>query len=278
MRLEATPEFGGVLPPPDELDYDDAAAFYDRTRGASPSLVTAMLQQLGPPHGRTLLEVGCGTGSYARAFAQAGFRVIGLDPSAAMLAYAAEKLSGRLIGAVAHHVPLADDAVDCVVTVNVFHHLPDPLAAFREFRRVARDRTVHHLTTGEQYRSHWAHHYFPLLRHERGGEHPSRAELLSLAQWAGFTDVVAIRFDHADTNDASFMPLRRASPWCLLEAPLRHGVSTFRRLTPMEDAAGALALAADLANGRFASVRARYDAMWRRVGDGVLLVGQVRGA
>ena len=258
------------------LDYDRAAAFYDATRGASPSLVDAMLQALGPARDRTLLEVGCGTGNYARAFADAGFHVLGLDGSREMLRRATLKIPEGVARATADQLPLPDHSVDCLVTVNVFHHLRDPRTAFREFHRVVRDRVVHHLTAGEQYRTHWALHYFPLLRHEQPGEHATRADLVALMREAGFVNAAAVRFDYADTVDASFMPLRHASPQRLLDTVFRQGVSTFRRLTPQEDAAGAAALAADLAAGRFEQVRQQYERAWRAVGDSTLLVGRAR--
>ena len=258
------------------LDYDRAATYYDATRGASPSLVEAILKDLGPARGRTLLEVGCGTGNYARAFAAAGFHVLGIDGSRGMLRQATGKIPGRAILGTADWIPLPSRSVDCLVTVNVFHHLADPLASFREFHRVVRDRVVHHLTAGEQYQAHWALHYFPLLRHEQPGEHATRPELVAVMREAGFLGAEAVRFDYTDTIDASFMPLRHASPQRLLDTAFRRGVSTFRRLTPQEDADGAAALAADLAAGKFEQVQQQYARAWRAVGDSTLLVGRAR--
>lgn len=257
------------------LDYDRAAEFYDESRTASPSLIHAMLDLLGPANGRSLVEVGCGTGNYAAAFAKAGFRVFGFDLSDGMLRRAVGKLGGRFGQALARRLPLADGSVDIVVTVNVFHHLPDPLAAFREFRRVARDCTLHHLTTKEPYLAHWAHHYFPLLQDERPGEHPEAGDLIRLAQRAGFTDVYAVRFDYGDTADASLMALRHTPPWRLLDSRIRSGISCFRRLTAEEQTLGTLRLRYDLTSGRFAEVWARYQEAWKVVGDSTLLFGRV---
>lgn len=260
------------------LDYDRAAEFYDESRTASPSLIHAMLDVLGPANGRSLVEVGCGTGNYAAAFAKAGFRVFGFDLSDGMLRRAVGKLGGRFGQALARRLPLADGSVDIVVTVNVFHHLPFPLAAFREFRRVARDCTLHHLTTKEPYLAHWAHQYFPLLRYEQPGEHPETQYLIRLVQHAGFTDVRAIRFDYRDTADASLMALRHAPPWRLLDSQVRNGISCFRRLTEEEQLLGSLRLRHDLASGRFADVWERYREAWQSVGDSTLLLGRVPGA
>lgn len=257
------------------LDYDSAAAFYDATRHASPSLARAMLDILGPPAGRTLLEVGCGTGNYARTFSDAGFHVIGVDISSGMLERAARRIPGYVAVADADRLPFADNSVDCIVTVNVFHHFRDQLGAFREFHRVARGSVLHHLTAGEQYRAHWAQHYFPLLNYEQPGEHADRWQLEALMVDAGFVDVDAVRFDYTDTHDASFMPLRHDSPWRLCEKSLRRGVSTFRRLSPQEDADGEAALTADLRSGRFQQVCVDYERAWQAAGDSTLLVGRV---
>ncbi|MDZ4277996.1 MAG: methyltransferase type 11, partial [Dehalococcoidia bacterium] len=57
------------------IDYDSRAATYDATRSASPSIVRPLLRALGPANGRALLDIGGGTGNYAVALRDAGFRV-----------------------------------------------------------------------------------------------------------------------------------------------------------------------------------------------------------
>ncbi len=46
-----------------------------------------------PPHGRTALDVGCGTGRFARRLAARGYEVDALDPSQEVIA-AAEAAGG----------------------------------------------------------------------------------------------------------------------------------------------------------------------------------------
>jgi ubiquinone/menaquinone biosynthesis C-methylase UbiE len=92
-----------------------------------------------------VLEVGCGTGFFVLNLAQAGF--IGdahcTDISPGMLARCVS--NGRDLGIPVHgkvadaeRLPYADASFDLVLGHAIIHHLPDPAAAFREFRRVLR--------------------------------------------------------------------------------------------------------------------------------------------
>lgn len=53
----------------------------------------ALVAMLGATAGRNLLDVGCGHGRYAVAFRRLGLSVVGVDPSAALLALAADMSS-----------------------------------------------------------------------------------------------------------------------------------------------------------------------------------------
>ena len=78
--------------------YRDYAAVYDASGQIAFSLrMVPYLQRLleqHPVEGRTLLDLACGTGTVAIAFAEAGWRVYGVDGSAEMLAQARAKAEG----------------------------------------------------------------------------------------------------------------------------------------------------------------------------------------
>jgi len=78
--------------------YREYATVYDASGQISFSLrMVPYLQRLleqHPVQGRTLLELACGTGTVAIAFAGAGWRVYGVDGSAEMLAQARAKAEG----------------------------------------------------------------------------------------------------------------------------------------------------------------------------------------
>lgn len=90
--------------------------------------------------GRTLLDCGCGAGAYARAYAQLGARVVGIEFNRDKLARSMEAASRGLQLAVGdlERLPLRDASVDAAVFNEVLEHVPDDIAALREARRVLR--------------------------------------------------------------------------------------------------------------------------------------------
>jgi ubiquinone/menaquinone biosynthesis C-methylase UbiE len=121
------------------IDYDAWARTYDDTRGASPSVLRALLDALGPADGRSLLDVGGGTGNYARALLESGFRVTLCDFSPGMATRAAVKLgSAPVVVADAPHLPFRDASFDCAVSVKVLNHIRDWRRMLRGVRRVLR--------------------------------------------------------------------------------------------------------------------------------------------
>jgi ubiquinone/menaquinone biosynthesis C-methylase UbiE len=96
----------------------------------------------GVPTGGTVLDVGTGPGRLPVLLAgrRSDLTVIGIDPSADMLARArrrADGLSGvRFIETGAENVPLEDGSVDAVVSSLSSHHWADRAAALTEQVRV----------------------------------------------------------------------------------------------------------------------------------------------
>ncbi len=96
----------------------------------------------------TLLDVGTGTGLLALDAAQRwpGARIIGVDPSRAMLSVARRRATGiatadgrlELYEAPADRLPFSAPAVDLVVSSFVLQLVPDRLAALREAYRILR--------------------------------------------------------------------------------------------------------------------------------------------
>lgn len=94
--------------------------------------------------GESALDVGCGDGTLATAFAHLGAgRVAGCDPDMRMLARARDRVASdrphiSLSAAGAQALPFADDSFDIVTCITVLTFLSDPNPAIREMARVLR--------------------------------------------------------------------------------------------------------------------------------------------
>jgi SAM-dependent methyltransferase len=123
------------------IAYDDrAAAAFASTRHLPDTCLVewreAVVRHLIPRPGMRLLDLGSGTGTWARAFTDwFGVEVVAVEPSAAMRARSAYQpvLAGNDAA-----VPLPNASVDAAWISTVIHHVPDLAAAARELRRVVR--------------------------------------------------------------------------------------------------------------------------------------------
>jgi len=90
---------------------------------------------------RRVLEVGCGEGIVLAALAARlpGTRFDGLELDETALEQARVRCPGaELVRGDACELPFGDQSFDLVVCLEVLEHLPEPVRALRELRRVAR--------------------------------------------------------------------------------------------------------------------------------------------
>ena len=127
---------------PTPADYE---AWYHTPRGAwiAEREFDLLWRLLPLQPGATLLDVGSGTGHFARRYAAAGLRVTGLDPDAAALAYA-RSLGGDIDyrAGDAQALPFPDVSFDYCAAVTSLCFVPDPARALAEMWRVARRGVV----------------------------------------------------------------------------------------------------------------------------------------
>jgi SAM-dependent methyltransferase len=126
-------------PAKDNWEQSDA---YELFIGRWSDLVAVeFLNWLELPAGLRWVDVGCGTGALAEAILdrEDPTSVVGVDPSAAFVRAAGERLGDRatLEVAPAEHLPLADGSADVVVSGLVLNFIPDLPAALAEMKRVA---------------------------------------------------------------------------------------------------------------------------------------------
>lgn len=102
---------------------------------------------LAPLQGRSVLDVGTGTGRGAIALARRGAVVTGVDASAEMLEVARRRAADAGVEVAfsredAHRLPFDDGAFDSVICLRVLMHTPDWRQSLSELCRVARHRVV----------------------------------------------------------------------------------------------------------------------------------------
>ena len=102
---------------------------------------------LAPVAGRTVLDVGTGTGRAAIALAARGARVTGIDASGEMLAVAERRAKDAGVRVTftpgdAHDLAFPDRSFDAAICLRVLMHTPDWRRSLGELCRVARGRIV----------------------------------------------------------------------------------------------------------------------------------------
>jgi SAM-dependent methyltransferase len=127
------------------MDYERAgvAETYRRVRTLPAETLTlwrALLRELVPTRGiARVADVGCGTGRFVGCLNEAfGVPVIGLDPSAQMLAAADRAAAVHYATAEAERLPLATASIDVAFLSMMWHHLRDAEAAVAELERTVR--------------------------------------------------------------------------------------------------------------------------------------------
>lgn len=84
-----------------------------------------------------VLDVGCAAGYFLSVMREEGWEVLGLEPSDAIRARAVERLGPDAVRAgLLGQVELAAASFDLVTMWDVIEHIPDPVAAVREVRRL----------------------------------------------------------------------------------------------------------------------------------------------
>jgi len=105
--------------------------------------VLAAMRRLAPWAGRTIVDLGCGTGFWLPVYAAEASRVIGIEPDQALAAAASRSAAGALpnvevAAGSAEHMPLPDGCADVVHARFAYFFPPGTDAGLAEVLRVLR--------------------------------------------------------------------------------------------------------------------------------------------
>jgi len=237
------------------MDYDRSAGEYAAHRHIHSGVLHELADRgaLGP--GSTVLEVGCGTGSYISMLVER-FRCLayGLDPSSGMLAHACSRPEPvAWVQGQAEHLCFTASSLDLIFSVDVIHHVAGKSAFYREAGRALRPGgRICTVTDSEEiiHRREILSGYFPETVAIELERYPSVAQLAAWQVAAGLQEleVVTVEQPLALTSAQPFRAKAYSSLHLISEEAWQAGLERLER---------------DLEKGPIPST-VRYACVWSR--------------
>ncbi len=141
------------------ISFDNAAAFYDKTRSLSPEAAARVTEMLRAElAGRSpVFEIGVGTGRIALPLAEAGIEMMGLDLARNMLTRLIENAGGRMVFPLvqgdATRLPFRDGAFAAGVASWVLHLIAGWRDVLTELTRVVAAGGLLLIDVGREHQS-----------------------------------------------------------------------------------------------------------------------------
>jgi ubiquinone/menaquinone biosynthesis C-methylase UbiE len=142
------------VPEPEIMDGDAQALAYARAdfTAVNQGFVERLLARFPGLRDGVIADVGCGPADIPLRLTVAApaLHVVAIDASPAMLRLAAKSIRARgaravsLVCARLPDVPAPTGAFDAIISNSLLHHLPEPVAFWREIRRLGRPRAPVH--------------------------------------------------------------------------------------------------------------------------------------
>jgi len=229
--------------------FDTIGKTYADTRQADDRIVELLIDYLDLSHGATIADIGAGTGNYSVALAEAGFRVLAVEPSSVMLRHSQSHPRVEWREGCAENVPLPDSSVEGVVSTLAVCHFSDVEKAISEMARITDTGPVVIFTFDRSFgRDTWMYEYFPFFW-ETFHEYPipDRLARMLAAATGRETDIVPFPLP-PDLKD-NFAAAAWQTPERYLEEPYRENISSFQKADPGVVGHGIVRLAEDLGSG-----------------------------
>jgi ubiquinone/menaquinone biosynthesis C-methylase UbiE len=122
------------------ISFDRVADVYDKTRGLPTEVMNSVMNCLSKElkGEKTILDIGVGTGRFARPLQENGFDVVGIDIARDMVNEARRKEARNLTLGDACFLPFQKASFDDAISVHVLHLISDWREVLREICRVTK--------------------------------------------------------------------------------------------------------------------------------------------
>ncbi len=227
--------------------YDTIGRDYNRSRRADPSIVRIIHELLDLPPGSTVADIGAGTGNYANALADLGYRIQAVEPSDRMRRQATPHPGVQWSEGLAEALPLPDRSVHGVMAVLAIHHFTSLSEAAAEMHRLCPTGPIVILTIDpREAPEFWFKDYFPEI-HQRVFDAfpPLEAVCQQLTAGTGW-QVSVTPFDSPRDGLDTTMHSGWNRPEIYLDETMRRNTSGFALAKPEEVRDGLARLKRDL--------------------------------
>ncbi|MES2110653.1 MAG: class I SAM-dependent methyltransferase [Bacteroidota bacterium] len=243
--------------------YDSIGTNYNSTRRADPYIVSRLLHFLTPRKDGSYLDIGCGTGNYTIALAEAGLLLFGMEPSLEMLNEARRRYEGIWwTQGFAEEISILDESFSGAIATLTIHHWTDIHQGFKEIARVLKlgGRFVLFTATPAQMEGYWLNHYFPEMLRASIAKMPSLELITDALTRAGLKINETEKYFIKDGLQDKFLYCGKNNPGIYLDETIRKGISSFAALAnETEVAKGLEILRDDLKTGRFGVIKNTYS-------------------
>lgn len=230
--------------------YETIGKTYARTRRSDSRIVEKLLEILASSPAATVADIGAGSGSYALALAEHGYRVLAIEPSATMRSQAIAHPAIEWLDGHAENLPLSDKSVDAAIIMLAFHHFQSSQKALSEAHRIVGNGQIILFTYDpEMITRFWLTEYFPSFIEDVEATFLPIPQLVSELQavTGNVIDIAPFPLPH-DLFD-SFAAVGWARPELYLDSNVRNGISSFAKTDTEEIGKGLSRLQEDLENG-----------------------------
>jgi ubiquinone/menaquinone biosynthesis C-methylase UbiE len=235
-----------------DTTYDIIGDSYNKNRTADKRILKTIIDLLNLPAGKLIADIGAGTGNYANALADSGYRLFAIEPSEVMRKQAVPSGNIMWLSGVAEALPLQDTSMDGVVMVLAIHHFSNIRSAAKEVARVCPNGPLIIFTIDpRESEKLWFYDYFPEIEQNNLNKLPPLNEVInvfsSIKHWS--TQVIKFPLPHdlADKNMLSGWN----RPEIYLDPLMRQNTSGFALASPSVVQEGIARLEKDLRTGKW---------------------------